>query len=228
MSEQLSLPLFYTLHAFQPSNWIVAKANLQATKWLQAWPFNTPAPSSPWQQITWLSGPAKCGKTHLAHLWQAKTNAKFLTIADCCRILADDIAKQCYILDNIHLFSKIEEEALFHFINNLVHQQGYLMITHTHSPHQLPLSLPDLTSRLRSSHTIQITLPDADPVHQLLQKLFKDRQINVAPEVSQFLSTRIERSYEAVHQIVEVLDVASFHYKRALSIPFIKEILHLT
>lgn len=230
MFEQLSFLFDQSIAELTQERWIASSENQVALQWLMQWPVEEQPPLIPWQHITWLTAPAKGGKTHLAQVWQQRVFATPLTIIDCCRTLSEDLlasGNRFFVLDHPLLMSVIEEEALLHFINNLVLHDGYLLITHTSSPHTHKFHLKDLSSRLKSCNHFTIELPKDQLVKQLLEKLFADRHLKLSSEVVEFLSKHVERSYEALYQLVEMLDTASLHHKCAVSIPFAKELLHI-
>ena len=55
--------------------------------------------------------------------------------------------------------------------------------------------------------------------------MFKQQFIINSNDVFEFILRRVERSYKAIYDIVNKLDVLSLEKKRQLTIPLIKEIL---
>jgi len=59
----------------------------------------------------------------------------------------------------------------------------------------------------------------------VLVKLFDDRQLNVAPEVVTYLTTRIDRSFLEAARIVALLDEASLRERKPITVKFAGQIL---
>ena len=72
---------------------------------------------------------------------------------------------------------------------------------------------------------MRIDPPDDRLIEALLIKLFADRQLGVPPEVVTYLTTRVERSFEAVRRIVGLLDRESLARRRAVTLPLAREIV---
>jgi chromosomal replication initiation ATPase DnaA len=96
-----------------------------------------------------------------------------------------------------------------------------------YSPLNLPIKLPDLKSRILAFNHIVIDKPDLEFMHNMLFKLFLDRQLRVGPEILGFIVSRIERSYKAILNIVDEIDSQSLVKKKAINIQLLKEIMKL-
>jgi chromosomal replication initiation ATPase DnaA len=87
------------------------------------------------------------------------------------------------------------------------------------------VSLPDLRSRLAATPHIAIGEPDDELFGNLVIKLLSDRGIAAPPDLAAYLVPRIERSYVAIEQIVDVLDRAMLSNHRRLSVPMARKAL---
>jgi chromosomal replication initiation ATPase DnaA len=85
--------------------------------------------------------------------------------------------------------------------------------------------LPDLKSRLLAAPTAAVGSPDEQTMAVVLTKLFSDRQIFVPQDVVQFILSRIERSFAAMRDVADAVDRRALAEKRAVTIPFVREIL---
>ena len=83
--------------------------------------------------------------------------------------------------------------------------------------------LPDLQSRLNMLPAIGISEPDDELLSALIIKLFMDRQITVSLDVVNYILVNMQRSFTYVHRLVKEIDDISLSYKRAVSIPIVKE-----
>ena len=63
------------------------------------------------------------------------------------------------------------------------------------------------------------------PIRDLIAKLLGDRGVVAPPELSEFLVPRIERSYLAVQQVVDLLDRAMLSHHRRMTVPLAKRAL---
>ncbi len=89
-----------------------------------------------------------------------------------------------------------------------------LLLTSKTLPASLAIhSLPDLNSRLQSATVVEIAEPDDALLLSVLAKLFADRQVLVEPNVSEYLVTRMERSFSEAVRIVALLDVLALEEK---------------
>ena len=73
--------------------------------------------------------------------------------------------------------------------------------------------------------TDEIKEPDDDLLSALLVKLFMDRQINITPEIINYILANMQRSFAYAKKLVAEIDTISLAQKRAVSIPIVKEAL---
>ena len=67
--------------------------------------------------------------------------------------------------------------------------------------------------------------PDDETLSALLEKLLKERGLQIGPSNLSYLINRIERSFSAAQDIVEAIDVLAAQEKKPLSLPLIKQAL---
>ena len=87
------------------------------------------------------------------------------------------------------------------------------------------LQTADLMSRLRAAVPIEIASPNDTLMRQVFVKQFSDRQIIIEPNVIDYLLLRIERSLNAVREVVNVLDEAAFSKGRPITKRFAADVL---
>ncbi len=204
--------------AFGRSDFFVSESNRRALALIDRWP--------DWPAGTLvLSGPPKCGKTHLAHLWRERAGAEILdggslSEATLSRLFA---AAPCpLVIDDAE---RAPEAALFSLANAWSLARAGLLLIARREPAFWPIALPDLRSRLLGALSVAIAEPDDDLLGAVLLKHFADRQLRVAPEVLSYLLPRMERSFASVAGIVAGLDAASLAQGRPISVPLVREIL---
>ncbi len=206
MPRQLAFELGHR-PAVGREDFLVAPPNEAAVALIDAWP--------DWpDRVVALSGPEGSGKTHLAEVWRKAAGAVSLAPEALARADVPALAAaRAIILEDLAAPDAEAERALFHLITARV------------ALARLPLTLPDLASRLRAVPQAELGPPDDALLAGILVKLFDDRQLRVAPAVIAWLAARIERSVKAARDAVAELDRASLSGKRPITVPLAAEIL---
>lgn len=207
-SRQLALTLPHQ-PALGAGDFLVGEANREAFEAVTRWP-DWAAP------VLWLWGPAGSGKSHLVEVWRGISAAARSSAASLSNEAVEDlIASGAAAIESID--EGVDERALFHLLN-LARQRGAsLLLTSRQGPDLFSPPLPDLASRLRAAHGIEVRAPGDDLLRQVLVKLFADRQILVDPAVVDFILRRIERSFEAANAVVAALDGAALAEGRSVT-----------
>jgi chromosomal replication initiation ATPase DnaA len=165
--------------------------------------------------IVVLAGPIGSGKTHLAKVWAGISNAEILLMSDLEN--HPDMAKDHSLVLEDAGATKLNEEALFHAINQARAHGHFLMITSRSFPSSWGIELPDLSSRLKLAHIVELQEPDDALLSALMFKLFADRQLSVSPAVIDYLVNRMERSMEIAGSLVEWLDKEGLARQRKIN-----------
>ena len=187
-----------------PLNWPVAdgeedfllsESNRAAFEHLKRW--------SVWPVMaSLLTGPRKSGRSLLGRIFVRKTGGR--------------------LFDN---GEEHREEALFHAWNEAQERRKPLLIVADAAPPLWQVALPDLRSRLAATPHIEIGDPDDALIGGLIVKLLGDRGIAAPAEVADYLVPRIERSYVAVQQVVDLLDEALLSHHRRISVAMVRRVL---
>lgn len=224
MSRPTQLPLPLACRpALGDEDFLVAPCNQAAVAWLDRWP-GWPAPA-----LT-IHGPPGCGKTHLAHVWRARSGARMLRPSMLAGAEAPALvagARACVIDpgDGDGWPDGVDEPALLHLYNLLAEAGGHLLLIAPTPPARWRLDLPDLRSRLCAAPAVAVGRPDDELIAAVLVKLFADRQVPVGVEVIGYLLTRIERSFDAARRVAEALDRAALAARRRVTVPLAREAL---
>jgi hypothetical protein len=149
-----------------------------------------------------LTGPRKSGRSLLGRIFIRRSGGR----------LFDDAEAH-------------DEEAIFHAWNEAQVQRRPLLIVADESPPVWEVKLPDLRSRLSATPHIRINEPDDALLGALIVKLLHDRGVATPPDLGEYLVPRIERSYVAVQQIVDLLDRAMLSHSRRLTVPMARSVL---
>ncbi|HUB94911.1 MAG TPA: DNA replication protein [Stellaceae bacterium] len=214
MTEQLALPLPPRRPASGRGDFLVAPANEAAVAWLDRWP-QWPGPALV------LAGPAGCGKSHLARVFEARSGAVLLEPEGLAAALPDLTARVA-VLDRA---DAADEESLLHLYNLLAEQGGHLLILAREPPSRWGIRLADLRSRLLAAPVAILLQPDDALLAGLLVKLFADRQLAVEDKLVYFLVARMERSCAAAVALVAALDRAALAAKGPVTLALAREAL---
>lgn len=187
----------------------------------------------------YLFGLTGVGKSHLLHAcsaYAAQLNKTSVCLS-CAELLLlsvevldglEQIDVIC--LDDIQLIvdNKLWQQAIFDLYNRVLEQNNCLLISGDQSANQLGLSLPDLISRLSWGFTEQVKpLDDEEKVASLQYRALK-RGLTLSSEAANFLLNRLSREMGNLIASLDILDKASIRDQRKITIPFIKDVLHLT
>ncbi len=208
--------------AFRPAqgreDFLVAPCNRVAVRAIDRWP------DWPGGRLA-IAGPAGSGKTHLARVWQARSDAVFLEAKDLSSgaVMGEAVRRGAVVVENGDRLG--DERALLHLFNLMTETGGSLLVSGRQPPARWPVRLPDLASRLSTLPVVSLTAPDDDLLVGVMAKLFKDRQIDLTQDLATYLVRRIERSFDAARRVVEALDKASLARKSPLTRRLVAEVL---
>ncbi len=208
-------------------DFLIAPPNAEAVRWLDAWP-DWPGPALV------IFGPAGSGKTHLAQVFQAKSNAHRVTPADINEsqppaYLGDAPAAILEDADGVcGPGGGGPEEAVLHLYNHLAESGRHLMLTAKQPPARWGIGLKDLASRLNTASQAGIGAPDDALIAAVLVKQFADRQLKIDADVISFMLTRMERSFEAARAMVTAIDALALSQRRNITMPLVRQVLDQT
>ena len=151
---------------------------------------------------TLITGPRKSGRSLLGRIFVRKTSGR--------------------LFDNAESH---DEEALFHAWNDAQARRRPLIIIADAAPPAWEIQLPDLRSRLAATPHVEIGPPDDLLIGQLIVKLLGDRGIAAPPDLADYLVPRIERSYLAVLEVIDVLDRVTLSHHKRMTVPLAKRAL---
>jgi chromosomal replication initiation ATPase DnaA len=215
--RQLAFALQHA-ESFTRDDFLEGPANTAGLALIDSWP--------DWpNRIMLLVGPQGAGKSHLASIWAEQagarsTSAHTLTAA----VVPSALATGALVVEDLRS-SDVDERALFHLLNLAREEAAFVLITARSPPSAFQLELRDLRSRLRALPTVSLLPPDDQLCRALIVKFCADRQLAVDEAVVSYLTARIERSYAAVREAVELLDSEALRLGRPVTRALAVELL---
>jgi chromosomal replication initiation ATPase DnaA len=199
-------------------NFLEGPANEAGLALIESWP--------DWpNRIMLLAGEEGSGKSHLAAIWAEQsgarsTSAHALTAAS----VPATLATGALVIEDLKPFD-FDERALFHLMNLAREDGAFVLFTTRMAPSAFEIELRDLRSRLRAVPVVSLSPPDDQLLRALIVKFCADRQLTVDEAVVGYLANRIERSYAAARQTVELLDTEALRLGRPVTRALAAELL---
>jgi chromosomal replication initiation ATPase DnaA len=176
-------------------------------------------------RIMLLVGPEGSGKSHLAAIWAEHAGARSTTAhALTAEAVPGALATGALVVEDLKP-ADFDERALFHLMNLAREDGAFVLITAREPPSAFQIELRDLRSRLRAAPMVSLLPPDDQLFRALVVKFCADRQLAVDETVVSYLATRIERSYAAARQAVELLDTEALRLGRPVTRALAAELL---
>jgi chromosomal replication initiation ATPase DnaA len=199
-------------------NFLEGPANAAALALIDNWP--------DWpNRIMLLTGPEGSGKSHLASIWAEQAGARSTSAhALTATAVPGALATGAVVIEDLKS-SDVDERALFHLMNLAREDQAFVLITARLPASAIEIELRDLRSRLRAVPTVSLLPPDDQLFRALIVKFCADRQMAVDETVVSYLATRIERSFAAARQAVELLDGEALRLGRPVTRALAAELL---
>ena len=217
MAEQLLLDLPLRT-ALGRDDFLVASSNEAAVRLVDEWP--------QWPTLgVILVGPAGCGKSHLAQVWQARSQAKIATAHLISKEnLPSLFGTKALCIEDIEA-GKFDEFMMFHALNLARQEGGHVLLSSRGDPMLWQVKLPDLASRLKALPMVHILSPDDALLRGILVKQFADRQIVVDEAMISYMMLRMPRSAGAARALVTEIDRESMMQKAEVTRPFIAKVM---
>ena len=214
--RQLALALPHE-ESFAREDFLVGEPNYSALATIERWP------DWPGRALL-LIGPEGSGKSHLAGIWSELAGARRIA----ARALGETdllaaLATGALVVEYVQ--AELDERALFHLLNLVREEEGFVLITARLAPANWDVALPDLVSRLRAIPSVTLAAPDETLLRAVLVKLFADRQLAVDENLIRYIMTRVERSFAAARQAVATLDREALRLQRPVTRALAAELL---
>jgi DnaA family protein len=202
--------------------------NQAALQHLQLWVGNdkrSPVPTYVW-------GESGSGKTHLLRAAQAALRDQGCPVgwmdASVAEPSAFDDAWRVVILDDVHLYTAVQQHAAFNWFVNATApsdgQQRWVLAAGGMPPSDLALR-EDLRTRLGWGHIFQLQVLSETERRAVLRQQADDRGVFLSDEVMDFMLNRFSRDLSSLIQLLDQLDGYALQTQRAITIPLIKAML---
>jgi chromosomal replication initiation ATPase DnaA len=176
-------------------------------------------------RVMLLVGPEGAGKSHLAAIWAEQAGARSTSAhALAPETVPAALATGALVVEDLRA-SGFDERAMFHLMNLARQDDAFVLMTARVPPSAFEIELRDLRSRLRAVPTVTLLPPDDQLFRGLILKFCADRQMSVDESLVSYLTSRIERSYAAVRQAVELLDTEALRLGRPVTRALAAELL---
>ena len=199
-------------------NFLEGPANAAGLALIDAWP--------EWPGRTMLlMGPEGSGKSHLAAIWAEEAGARSTTAhALTAANVPGALATGTLVVEDLKA-GDFDERALFHLLNLAREDAAFVLITARLPASALQVELRDLGSRLRALPAVSLLPPDDQLFRALIVKFSADRQLSVDEAVVGYIASRIERSYAAARQAIDLLDREALRLGRPITRALAAELL---
>jgi DnaA-homolog protein len=207
-----------TLESFRPGPNAAALAHLRL--WSGS-PTRSPVP-------TYLWGASASGKTHLLMAVREALRSQGAAVgwmdADMPEPPAFEEHWAAVLLDDVHLYSAVQQQAAFNwFVNAQTLLRGVLAAGQL-PPADLPLR-EDLRTRLGWGHVFQLQVLSEPERRAVLRQEADARGVFLGDEVMDFMLTRFSRDLGSLMLLLDQLDGYALQTQRAVTIPLIKSML---
>ena len=207
--RQLALALPHA-ESLTRDNFLEGPANEAGLALIESWP--------DWpNRIMLLVGPEGSGKSHLAAIWAEQAGARSISAHALTPLAVPGaLATGALVVEDLKP-GDFDERAMFHLMNLAREDQASVLMTARLAPSAFEVELRDLRSRLRAVPTVPLLPPYDLLFRSLIVKFCADRQLSIDETVVSYLTSRIERSYAAARQAVELLDSEALRLGRPLT-----------
>ena len=215
--SQLIFKFSFKTNYFE-EDFYVSENNFEAYKLIESWP--------KWSsKFINIFGPSGCGKTHLANIFNKKINSFFINASELNNNNLSAIkAKECLIIDEYK--NNVEENLFYSVINQSYLSNQFIIINSLKPIQSFDVNLNDLKSRLGSFVNVSINLPTDELIKVVISKNFSEKQVQIESKLLEYIVKNIDRSYEAIFDLIDKLDDFSLSTGRSINVNLIKKALN--
>jgi len=199
--------------SYNIEEFIVTNANNLSFQKICEWPDS-------WSHVAYphfllLIGPKQSGKTHLAHIWAQKSEARFLSQVSSIssNIVVEDI-------------EELNEKDLLSIFNMCNEAKRYCLLTSSKFPHNFKLK--DLVSRLKSIDVSYINTPDKETIKVILSKEFASKSLQIEQKMVSLIADLIPLNFHSAYKAVNILNAESLNTNKPITATLIKKLFLAT
>ena len=180
--------------------------------------------------LIFLSGERKSGKTFLANIWKIKNNAKFIIYNNLFELSFDDFVIKTnqiiehfdyYIIDNFE--KTFDEQKLLFLINSIIQHNSKLLIVSNFIFSKIKFNIKDLKSRINAGVFLRIKRFSKEIKPMLILKIFSTKYIKISGQVLRFLVQKLPNDYEGIFNSIN--DIIKKSAGKKISLNVVREIL---
>ncbi len=212
--HQLSLGLPEQAPDFSAASYIVSESNAAAYEAVQRWLKSE-------EQNLIICGPPSSGKTHLAHIIAETAGGIVVSGAEALGEFAD--AGALLIIDEFPALAAPSD--LLSILSKLQASGRRFVLVGEDPPAAWAGDLIDLKTRLEATPRAVVQEPDEALMSRVIDKLFRDRQINVQPKVIKYAAPRLQRTFAAAYAFVALSDEAALGKPGGISLGVAQKIV---
>lgn len=184
----------------------------------------------------YIAGPGGVGKTHLALATcaaaeQSGHRAAYLPLAAAAGRLGDALesleGNDLIALDGVESIAGLRDDeiALFDFHNRARSAGLNVLYAASAMPDGVPLTLPDLRSRLSQCVRIALAPLDDEGRREVLRLRAQRRGLALDEAALDWLLKRVDRDLGSLTALLDTLDRESLAAQRRITVPFLRQIL---
>ncbi|MDR1364995.1 MAG: hypothetical protein LBJ42_00205 [Holosporales bacterium] len=199
----------------------MSSCNEYAFNFLEKWPFAVR------ENFVCLVGEKGSGKTYLATIWASRLNADMIDpyhgIIDELFGASGELRQKFFVLDDA---DEVDNDILLFYIYNTVKaNDAFLLVTAKTYPNNWQVRLNDVRSRVSSMSVVKIQKPDEIAMPLIIEKMMAQRGLSIGEGVAEYVSNRIDRSYESLNYWVNAIDNKLIGKRAKVSLSVIRDIL---
>lgn len=218
IDRQLGLDFPLPPPNYARENFIVPKGQRSPITVLENW-----IAASDAGNILTISGPARAGKSHLAHISAQLLCCDVISAAELSSLILDgaraksqiDLSQRAIVIDVV---DDLADPVFMHeYLAKRAGMTRKTILSGNGEPGQWAQGLPDLATRLESYPRVSLNEPSEELLKAVIKKMFKDRQLDVNPRLLSYASVRIPKTFEAATRFVEACDRLSITRKKKIN-----------
>lgn len=160
------------------------------------------------------------GKTHLLKTWAAEKGATYMQSSALTGLPSLNFTALALDMDDL-----AHQEQCFALINHCLTEGKPCVVSSSHATAKREDLIPELKSRLLLLDQVALDIPDEGELEVLIVKWASERQMNLSPDVIQYLLLRCERDVGVLRSILNHLDETALAEKRAITKPLVRQVL---